>query len=247
MKRDLPFDVNDTELQESLAAKVVSAIELLSEISREFAPAALATSLGAEDMVLTDLIAKHIPDIEIFTLDTGRLHAETYRLLQTITEHYGLRIRVVYPVGEAVERLVAEHGINGLYRSVDNRKACCEVRKVEPLRRALTGKRAWVTGLRRAQAVTRSSLPLREHDAANGLEKFNPLADWQEAEIWAYLHVFGVPFNALHQQGFPSIGCEPCTRAVSPGEDIRAGRWWWEEPSSKECGLHPAKRRPVSA
>jgi phosphoadenosine phosphosulfate reductase len=238
MKRDLPFDLNDAQLQAALARKVAAAIELLSDIARRFEPAALASSLGAEDMVLTDLIARHAPTIEIFTLDTGRLHAETYRLLQQITDHYDLRIRVLYPRGEAVERLVAEHGINGFVNSAASRKACCAVRKVEPLRRAFAGKRAWITGLRRAQSLTRTSLTLQEYDAANGLEKFSPLADWREQEVWAYLHVFGVPYNALHDRGFPSIGCEPCTRAVMPGEDIRAGRWWWESPENKECGLH---------
>jgi len=247
MKRDLPFDVDDTQLQAALERKVPAAIELLSDVARRFEPAALASSLGAEDMVLTDLIARHAPAIEVFTLDTGRLHAETYRLLQQITDHYDLRIRMVYPSGGALERLVAEHGINGFFSSVASRKACCEVRKVEPLRRALAGKRAWITGLRRAQALTRAGLPLQEHDAANGLEKFSPLADWREQEVWAYLHAFRVPYNALHDRGFPSIGCEPCTRAVTPGEDIRAGRWWWEEPGGKECGLHPAQRRQAAA
>ena len=241
MKRDLPFDVNDTQLQAELARKVDAATELLSDIAGRFGPAALASSLGAEDMVLTDLIARHVPTIEIFTLDTGRLHAETYRLLQQITEHYALRIRVVYPDGEALERLVAEHGINGFFNSVASRKACCAVRKVEPLRRALEGKRAWITGLRRSQSQTRTSLPLQEYDAAHGLEKFNPLVHWREQEVWAYIRNFGVPYNALHDRGFPSIGCEPCTRAVTPGEDIRAGRWWWEEPQGKECGLHPVQ------
>jgi phosphoadenosine phosphosulfate reductase len=246
MKRDLPFDVNEAMLATVLARKVAAAIELLADIARGFNPAALASSLGADDMVLTDLIAKHAPTIEIFTLDTGRLHAETYRLLQQITDHYDLRIRVLCPSGEALERLVAEHGINGFYKSVASRKACCEVRKVEPLRRALVGKRAWLTGLRRAQSPTRASLPVREYDGANGLEKFNPLADWRENEVWAYIRAFGVPYNALHDCGYPSIGCEPCTRAVTPGEDIRAGRWWWEEPGGKECGLHPAQRRQAA-
>jgi phosphoadenosine phosphosulfate reductase len=247
MKRDLAFDVDDAGLQAALARKVAAAIGLLWDIAREFEPAALASSLGAEDMVLTDLIAKHAPAIEIFTLDTGRLHAQTYRLLQQVMDHYDLRIRVVYPGGEALERLVAEHGINGFFNSVASRKACCEVRKVEPLRRALAGKRAWITGLRRAQSPTRARLPLQEHDTANGLEKFNPLSDWQEQDVWAYLHVFRVPYNALHDRGFPSIGCEPCTRAVTPGEDIRAGRWWWEEPGGRECGLHPAQRARAAA
>jgi len=246
MKRDLAFDLNDTQLQAELARKVAAAVELLADIARRYEPAALASSLGAEDMVLTDLIARHAPAIEVFTLDTGRLHAETYRLLQQVTDHYDLRVRVVYPNGEALERLVAEQGINGFFNSVAKRKACCAVRKVEPLRRALAGKRAWITGLRRAQGVTRTSLPLQEYDAANGLEKFSPLADWREDEVWAYLHLHGVPYNELHERGFPSIGCEPCTRAVTPGEDVRAGRWWWEEPGGKECGLHPAQPRQAA-
>lgn len=247
MKRDQPFDLNDTRQQEELARKVVAAIQLLTEIQRNFTPAALATSLGAEDMVLTDLIAKHAPDIEIFTLDTGRLNPETYRALQQVTDRYERPIRVVFPRSESVERLVASQGINGFYDSVDKRKACCEVRKVEPLARALEGKRAWITGLRRAQAVTRRTLPVREFDTAHGIEKFSPLADWQEEEVWAYIRVFGVPYNALHDRGFPSIGCQPCTRAVEPGADVRSGRWWWEDPSSKECGLHPLHRTQAAA
>jgi len=241
MKRDPAFDLNDLQLQESLAHKVASAIELLEDIARTFSPAALASSLGAEDMVLTDLIAKHAPAIELFTLDTGRLHGETHRLLQRITDHYALRIRVVHPQAEALERLVAEDGINGFFMSVEKRKACCRVRKVEPLALALAGQRAWITGLRRAQGLSRAGLRLRERDAVHGLEKFNPLADWQEREVWAYLRRFDVPYNELHDRGFPSIGCQPCTRAVTPGEDVRAGRWWWEQPDGRECGLHPAK------
>ena len=242
MKRDPVFDLDDVRLRAALADKVRAASALLSDIARKFEPAALASSLGAEDMVLTDLIARHAQKIEIFTLDTGRLHAETYRLLQQLSDRYEQRIRVVYPNGEALERLVAAHGINGFFNSIDSRKACCQARKVEPLGRALAGKHAWITGLRREQAVTRVSLQLQEHDAAHGLEKFNPLVDWSEREVWAYLRVNGVPYNALHDRGFPSIGCEPCTRAITPGEDVRAGRWWWEQPTGRECGLHPAQR-----
>ena len=242
MNRPPPFDLNDPQLQASLARKSAATAALLGRIAREFPPAAFATSLGAEDMVLTDLVARHAPEIEIFTLDTGRLHGETYSLLQKVTDHYDLRIRVVYPRTESVEQYVNEHGVNAFFDSVELRKACCEVRKVEPLRRALAGKRAWITGLRRAQAMTRRDLPQQEFDTANGLEKFNPLADWEEQEVWTYLHTFGVPYNALHDRGFPSIGCEPCTRAIAKGEDIRAGRWWWENPATKECGLH---RKPA--
>jgi phosphoadenosine phosphosulfate reductase len=235
-------DLNDARLQTALAAKIEAAVTLLRQIEREVAPATFANSLGAEDMVLTDLIARHARGIDVFILDTGRLHAETYTLLQRVTDHYDMRVRVVYPQATAVERFVTERGINAFYRGVELRKACCEVRKVEPLSRALAGKCAWITGLRRAQSVTRRDLPVREFDNAHGIEKFNPLADWSEAEVWAYLHQFQVPYNELHDKGFPSIGCAPCTRALTPGEDIRAGRWWWETADTKECGLHPAKR-----
>ncbi|MBZ0142703.1 MAG: phosphoadenylyl-sulfate reductase, partial [Rhodocyclaceae bacterium] len=139
------------------------------------------------------------------------------------------------------------HGVNGFYESVELRKACCHARKVEPLGRALKGKASWITGLRREQAVTRRDLPEREFDAAHGIEKFNPLAAWSEAEVWAYLHACGVPTNVLHERGFPSIGCAPCTRALAAGEDVRAGRWWWENPATKECGLHPARREKEAA
>jgi phosphoadenosine phosphosulfate reductase len=236
-------DINSPVLQASLAARLAATSGLLRDIARDFPPAAFATSLGAEDMVLTDLIARHAPGIEVFTLDTGRLPAETYDLLQKLADRYDIRIRIVYPERESLEQYVATHGVNGFYRSVEARKACCEARKVEPLRRALAGKKAWITGLRRAQAVTRRDLPQREWDAANGLEKFNPLADWSEKEVWAYIRTFEVPYNALHDRGYPSIGCAPCTRAVARGEDVRAGRWWWENPATKECGLHPARRK----
>lgn len=222
----------------ALEARVAQAASLLVEIDQQHTPAVLASSLGAEDMVLTDLIVKHAPGIGVFTLDTGRLHAQTYELLQRVADHYGIRVRVFYPDATQIERYVGEHGINAFYRSVELRKRCCEIRKVEPLRRALAGKSAWITGLRRQQSVTRQALPEREFDAAFGLTKFNPLAQWSEREVWDYIGRFEVPYNALHDEGFPSIGCQPCTRALTPGEDIRAGRWWWEEPTLKECGLH---------
>ena len=226
----------------ALETKVAAASALLQRIAADFAPATLANSLGAEDMVLTDLVARHAPSIGIFMLDTGRLNPETYEVLEKARERYPVTVQVFYPQAEPLQRFVTENGINAFYKSVDLRKACCGVRKVEPLGRALSGKKAWITGLRRAQAVTRADLPVEEFDAAHGISKFNPLADWSEREIWAYIHGNDVPYNALHDQGFPSIGCAPCTRALSPGEDIRAGRWWWEDPEHKECGLHPAKR-----
>jgi len=198
----------------------------------------LASSLGTEDMVLTDLILKHHLPIQIFTLDTGRLNEQTLRVLARVKENYGTAIRVYFPEAEGVEQLVASQGINGFYESMEARKACCRIRKVLPLKRALSGRRAWITGLRREQSPTRSELAIEAWDEDHQLAKWSPLADWSEAEVWAYIKTHKVPYNALHDQGFLSIGCAPCTRAVQEGEDARAGRWWWEHPESKECGLH---------
>lgn len=197
-----------------------------------------ANSLGAEDIVLTDLIFRHQLPITVFSLDTGRLPAETYDLIAAVEVHYQRRLQIWFPQADAVEAHVRSHGINAFYESVALRKACCEVRKLAPLRRALAGKRAWITGLRASQSVTREALPLRQFDDANGLVKLNPLHDWSEAEVWHYIRHHGLPYNALHDRFYPSIGCAPCTRAITPGEDIRAGRWWWEQPDSRECGLH---------
>jgi len=228
--------------------KIDATRALLRRAAREFAPATFANSLGAEDMVLTDLILGDALPIEIFTLDTGRLPNETYALLDAIAAHYGKRLRVVFPDQEAVEAYVNSHGANGFYNSVELRKACCHIRKVEPLRRALAGKKAWITGLRREQAVTREDLAVQSFDAANGLMKFNPLVDWSHDEIWDYIRTHAVPYNALHDRGYPSIGCAPCTRAVALGEDVRAGRWWWEQADTKECGLHSGEaREPATA
>ena len=226
------------ELSASVATRTLTATALLAGIARDFAPAVFANSLGAEDMVLTDLIVKSGLAIEIFSLDTGRLPLETYDLMAAVRQHYGLKLKICFPQASTVEDYVRSHGINAFYESVDLRKACCHMRKVEPLQRALAGKRAWITGLRARQAATRDGLPIREYDAGNGLEKFNPLAEWSEKEIWTYIKQNAVPYNALHDKFYPSIGCAPCTRAITPGEDIRSGRWWWENPESKECGLH---------
>jgi phosphoadenosine phosphosulfate reductase len=220
-----------------MKVRVESALACLQQAA-QLQPAVLSTSFGAEDMVLLDLIQRHQLPIAIFTLDTGRLPEETYRLMQAVEEHYGRCVSVVFPDPQAVQRLVAAIGINGFYDSVDSRKACCAVRKTEPLARALAGKSAWVTGLRAAQSVTRAQLPARERDGTYGVEKFNPLHDWSEADVWAYLRAGDVPYNELHDRFYPSIGCAPCTRAITPGEDIRAGRWWWENADTKECGLH---------
>lgn len=228
-------------LNPTLQQKIHAAGEVLAAIERDYAPAGFANSFGAEDMVLTDLICKHAPKIEIFTLDTGRLPAETYNLMQEAIARYGHRFVPYFPQHEAVETYTREHGPNAFYESVDLRKRCCHIRKVEPLQRALKGKKAWITGLRREQAPTRTDLGVSEWVAGNGMQKFNPLIEWSNDEVWAYIRHFGVPYNKLHDQFYPSIGCAPCTRAIAVGEDIRAGRWWWENPESKECGLHIKK------
>ena len=226
------------ELSASVATKSAAVRALLADIAGRYTPVAFANSLGAEDMVLTDLIVKAGLPIEIFSLDTGRLPPETYDLMAAANTKYSLKLKIYFPQPEEVESYVRNHGINAFYDSVTLRKACCHARKVEPLKRALAGKRAWITGLRAQQAATRDGLPFQEYDEGNGLEKFNPLADWSEKEVWTYIKQNAVPYNTLHDKFYPSIGCAPCTRAISPGEDIRSGRWWWESPESKECGLH---------
>jgi phosphoadenosine phosphosulfate reductase len=212
----------------------------LADIVRTHAPVAFATSLSVEDMVVADAIFSAALDVDVFTLDTGRLHGDTLALLHGIETRYGRPVRVVRPDARAVAAFVDAHGRDAFYEGVELRKRCCEIRKVEPLRRALAGKRAWITGLRREQSVTRAALAFQEHDAVHGIAKFNPLADWTEADVWAYVRALGVPYNRLHDQGYRSIGCAPCTRPVAPWEDVRAGRWWWERAESRECGLHVA-------
>jgi phosphoadenosine phosphosulfate reductase len=210
----------------------------LRAIAEEFSPVALASSLSAEDMVLTHAIARAGLPIEVFVLDTGRLHADTLDLLPKIRSLYGIEVRIHRPDPAAVAEYVSRHGRDAFYESIELRKRCCEIRKVEPLGRALAGKRAWLTGQRREHSAGRAQLAEREFDAAHGLEKFNPLARWSEAEVWDYLAEHRVPYNRLYEQGYRSIGCAPCTRPVHPLEDLRAGRWWWESPEHKECGLH---------
>lgn len=202
-----------------------------------------ATSLGAEDMVLTDLIARLGLPIAVGTLQTGKLHAETLALIPAIEQRYGLKVEVYSPREEAVVHFVRRHGEEAMYQSIDLRKGCCQVRKLEPLGRMLEGRAAWVTGLRREQSANRGGVPLREVEG-NGRVKFNPLADWTWNDIWHYIATHDVPYNALHDQFMPSIGCEPCTRAIAVGEEFRAGRWWWEDEKAKECGLHVAQPSP---
>ena len=210
----------------------------LDAVCAEFTPAALATSLSAEDMLLTDVIARRRLPIAIFMLETGRLHAETVLLLEETRKRYGVEIHAYRPDPAAVDAYVRGHGRDAFYGSVELRQRCCEIRKVEPLRRALAGKRAWLTGQRRSHSPGRAQLAEREFDAVHGLEKFNPLAAWSEDEVWQYLRANGVPYNRLYDQGYRSIGCAPCSRPVLPMEDERAGRWWWEPAQGKECGLH---------
>jgi len=210
----------------------------LDRIVRDFSPAVFACSLAAEDMVLADMILRARLPIGIFSLDTGRLHPETLAVLDQVKATYSYDITLYRPQPEAVEAYVAQNGLNAFYDSIEMRRECCRVRKVEPLGRALSGNKAWLTGQRRAQSSTRAELAVQEDDAAHRMVKFNPLAEWSEQDVWDYIRANKVPYNALHDRGYPSIGCEPCTRAIEPGEEVRVGRWWWEHPESKECGLH---------
>jgi phosphoadenosine phosphosulfate reductase len=231
----------DAALVAAVAEKSALVMARLNTIIDRHPKVALANSLGAEDMVLMDMICKDNLPIGIFTLDTGRLNEETYALLARAQKEYGRDLEITAPDYRLLEPWVREHGINGFYASVENRKACCQIRKLEPLARALKDKEAWITGLRAAQSVTRQNMDWEDFDPLNNLPKFNPLIEWSEKEIWAYIDINNVPYNALHDRFYPSIGCAPCTRAITPGEDVRAGRWWWENPETKECGLHKAK------
>jgi len=213
-------------------------LNVLDDIARRYPQAVVASSLAAEDMVLLHALAQLDFPLAVLTLDTRMLPAQTLALLHTAQQHYGCQIEVLQPDDQAVQAYVGQYGAYAFYESVDLRKACCQIRKVAPLTRALQGRGAWVTGQRRAQNVTRADLPLSEYDTVFGLQKFNPLAQWQHADVWQTIHHFSIPYNPLHDQGYPSIGCEPCTRAIKPGEDLRAGRWWWESSDSRECGLH---------
>jgi phosphoadenosine phosphosulfate reductase len=205
---------------------------------------ALASSFGAEDQVLTDMLVKLNPAARIFTLDTGRNFQETYDTMQRSIERYRIQYEVCVPEAADVAELISKDGPNLFYESVEKRKACCNVRKMKPLRKVLGTVDAWICGLRRDQSVTRTAVELVSWDAEFGIYKICPLFDWSDQQVWDYIHQQNVPYNALHDRGFPSIGCAPCTRAVEPGQDIRSGRWWWESPEQKECGLHrsPAHR-----
>jgi len=216
-----------------------SAVELISFFLNEYkGRIALSSSLGLEDQVLTDMVCKIDDQTKIFTLDTGRLFPETYDLIHRTNQKYGIRMQVYFPDAEKVEEMVNNKGINLFYNSIEERKSCCRIRKIEPLKRAFSGLEVWICGLRRDQSITRTGMQPVEWDENNGLIKLNPLIDWTEEQVRSYIKEHKVPYNPLHDRDFPSIGCQPCTRAVLPGEDLRAGRWWWENPDTKECGLH---------
>jgi phosphoadenosine phosphosulfate reductase len=216
-----------------------SAQDVLAFFAEEFrGRICLSSSLGAEDQVLTHMLLEIDPDFRIFTLDTGRVFPETYDLISEIRSRYGKNLEIYFPDPFQVEPMVREKGINLFYESVENRKLCCHIRKIEPLKRALQGMQAWVTGIRKDQTLNRFNTQVVEWDEAFNLLKINPLYRWSEKMVWDYIREHQIPYNRLHDKGFPSIGCQPCTRAVAAGEDSRAGRWWWEDQGHKECGLH---------
>ena len=207
---------------------------------------ALASSIGAEDQALSHMLLKINPGAKIFVIDTGRLHQETYTVIDNMMKRYSMCYEVYFPESQDVEEMVSSHGPNLFYESIEKRQNCCHVRKIKPLKRALGSLEAWIVGLRKEQAVTRTSIEKIEWDETNGLVKLNPLADWTTKMVWDYINANDIPYNKLHDEGFPSIGCAPCTRAIKEGEDIRAGRWWWESPEHKECGLHYRNGKAVS-
>jgi phosphoadenosine phosphosulfate reductase len=224
------------------ASKIDAAVALLHRAVAEFGRVVYASSLGAEAMVLTDLICTQVREIDIFSIDTGRLPNETLALLERLEQRYQRRLPLYSPDAQAIARYVREHGINGFYDSLGARLSCCDIRKVEPFKRAIAGYRAWVTGVRHEQSDLRAKAQPIARDEQYGLQKISPLLDWTHGDVWTYIRAHHLPYNPLHDQGYSSIGCAPCTRAIAPGEGHRAGRWWWEQADSRECGLHPRKR-----
>jgi phosphoadenosine phosphosulfate reductase len=239
-----------SELSKALQERVQVSVSQLSAALIEFKNVCYANSLGPESMVLTDLIwgpsAAALSKIEIFSIDTGRLYPETYDLIERVQQRYGRALRIYYPDASELEGWVAANGINGFRDGIDQRRGCCVIRKVEPFRRAVSGRAAWVTGIRRAQSAGRAMAAPIAWDGEYGLHKVSPLLEWTEKEIWEYIRRKRLPYNVLHDKGFPSIGCAPCTRAVQPGDDPRSGRWWWERSESRECGLHPRPAAPLA-
>jgi phosphoadenosine phosphosulfate reductase len=234
-----PLALKAPTINPELAAKARNSVQLLRDAVRDHGKVVYSSSLGPEAIVLTDLIWTEAPEIDILTLDTGRLPQETLELLERQERHYGKRVRVVFPDAVAVEKYVAAHGINGFYNSIEERQYCCHVRKVLPFRRAIQGYAAWVTGVRREQSVNRAQSSAIDKDQY-GLAKLSPLLEWTETEVWTWIVAKGLPYNVLHDRNYASIGCAPCTRAIEPGQDQRAGRWWWESDETRECGLHPS-------
>ncbi|WGE33788.1 phosphoadenylyl-sulfate reductase [Actinobacillus genomosp. 1] len=223
----------------NLSQKETALYERIRQISQQHHNVKFASSLAVEDMLITDVIAKSQANITVFTLETGRLNPETLALVDNVKAHYpNLNFQLYYPDTQKAEEYDRQKGKFAFYESVELRRECCFIRKIEPLNRALQDADAWLTGQRREQSVTRTELALHEQDTSRGIDKYNPIFDWSELEVWAYILKHQIPYNELYKQGFPSIGCEPCTRPVKAGEDIRAGRWWWENKDSKECGLH---------
>lgn len=223
----------------NLELKNSTAVEIITYfLERYRGRIAFASSFGAEDQVILQMLSVIGKDIKVFTLDTGRLFPETYELIDKSRFRYKIPIDIYFPEAREVEAMVNHKGINLFYENIENRKLCCNIRKINPLKRALEGMDVWIAGLRKEQSPTRTELKIVEWDSLNGLIKINPLIDWTEDQIWAYIKENYIPYNSLHDQGFLSIGCQPCTRAIQKGEDSRAGRWWWENPDTKECGLH---------
>lgn len=237
------------ELSKALRERVRDSVSQLHSALMEFKNVCYANSLGPESVVLTDLIwagpdaaSGALGEIEIFSIDSGRLYPETYDLIERMHRHYGRTLRIYYPKAEQLEGWVGAHGINGFRNGLEQRRGCCTIRKIEPFRRAVSGRSAWITGIRRGQSASRAMAAAIEWDGEYGLHKVSPLLDWTEKEIWEYIRKKRLPYNTLHDSGFPSIGCAPCTRAVEPGADPRSGRWWWERGESRECGLHPRRQ-----
>ena len=245
----MTLDVPILNLEErSTDLEHLTALEIITWALENYHPRlALASSFQAEESVLIDMMHRvRGGDFRIFTLDTGRLNQETYDCMDAVRQRYGVSVEVYFPDAVKVQDMVRNHGLNLFYDSVELRKMCCGIRKVEPLNRALNGLAGWMTGLRREQALTRAEVRKVEVDKEHGnIIKINPLVDWSYDEVWSYIRKHNVPYNRLHKQGYPSIGCAPCTRAVKPGEDVRAGRWWWENADSKECGLHMSAEAKV--
>jgi phosphoadenosine phosphosulfate reductase len=240
------MSVTPAELPTQLRERAEHSLRQLRSAVAEYKNVCYANSLGPESMVLTDLIWSSIPEIEIFSIDTGRLYPETYDLIERVQQRYGRALRLYYPDAGELEGWVGHNGINGFRDGLEQRRGCCGIRKVGPFRRAVAGHEAWVTGIRRGQSASRAFAAPVEWDGEYGLQKVSPLLDWTETEVWDYIRKMRLPYNSLHDSGFPSIGCAPCTRAVQPGEDERSGRWWWERAESRECGLHPRRKTPAA-